>query len=80
MWNPLLFFTINKFQGTQNNFNPLNNHTIKEISWAVTMVTGHAQHCHIAVTCPIRVATVNTIAVAGLFAMSGHTNSFFRAL
>ena len=65
MWNPSLFFISNAFHRTQNNFSPLNDHKIKEFSWAVTMVTCHAQHCHLAVTCPVTVVTVKTIEIAG---------------
>ena len=59
------FFISNRFHGTQNNFGPLNDHIISEFSQVVIMVTGHAQHCHLAVTCPVTVATVKTIAIAG---------------
>ena len=27
--------------------------------------TGHAQHCHLVVTCPVTVVTVKTIVIAG---------------
>ena len=31
----------NVFNRTQSNFGPVNDHMIKEISWIITMVTGH---------------------------------------
>ena len=37
MWNPSLFFISNRFYKTQNNFGPLNDNIITELSWVVTM-------------------------------------------
>ena len=64
MWNISLVFITNGLYRTQNNFGLLNDHIITEFSWAVTMVTGHAQHCHLAVTCPVTVANVKVIVIA----------------
>ena len=37
MWNPSVFLISNRLYKTQNNFYPLNDHTIKEFSWVVKM-------------------------------------------
>ena len=61
---------------TQNNFSPLNDPMIKEFSWVVTMVPGHVQHCHLAVTCPVTVATAKTIVIAGHLHIRLHKINF----
>ena len=63
MWIPSLFFISGSFYRMQYNFGPLNDHMITEFSWVVTMVTGHAQHCHLLVTCPVTVTTANTVVI-----------------
>ena len=63
MWNQSLLFISKKFHETQNNVGPLNDHKIKEFSWVVTIVTGHAQHYHLSVTCPATAATTKTIII-----------------
>ena len=61
MWNSLLFFISNMFHKTQNNVGPLHDHINKEFSLLIAMVTGHAQHCHLAMTYPVIVATIKLI-------------------
>ena len=46
-------------------FGTLHEYTIQELSWVVAMVTGHSQHCYIAVACPITMATDTTIVIVG---------------
>ena len=63
LWNPHHSPSFPMFRRTQNNFCPFNYNMIKVFSWAVTMVTGHAQHCgHRQDDCNCR-----------LFAKSDHT-------
>ena len=63
LWNPHHSPSFPMFRRTQNHFGPLNYNMIKGFSWAVTMVTGHAQHCgHRQGDCNCR-----------LFAKSDHT-------
>ena len=59
-----LFFILNKFPVSQNNFGSLNDQMVEEFSLVVLMVTGHAQHCHFEVTWPATVATIKTIVIA----------------
>ena len=65
MFNPSLSFISKRFCRTINTCGHLKDHAINEFSWVVTIVTDHAKHCHLAVTCPVKVATVKTIAIAG---------------
>ena len=62
MWNPSLI--SNTFYRMQDSSGHLNNNKITEFPWVVTILTGHAQHCHFAVTCPVMVGDVKTIAYA----------------
>ena len=62
LWNSSLFFIFSRFYRTQNNFDPSYNHMITE--WVVTMIADHVQHWHLAVTCPITLATVKTTVIA----------------
>ena len=65
MWNPRFFLIFNRFHRTQNNLALSNDHTIKEFSWVISMATGHAQYCHLTISCPVTVSTVKTIVIAG---------------
>ena len=65
MFNPSLSFISKRFCRTINTCGHLKDHAINEFSWVVTIVTDHVKHCHLAVTCPVTVATVKTIAIAG---------------
>ena len=42
MGNASVFIICNRLHKKQNDFGPLNDHMIKEFSWVVTMVIGHA--------------------------------------
>ena len=74
-WNPSLFFF---FQLHSQDAKQCCSH--KWFSRVVTMVTGHAQHCHLAVTSPVIVANVRQGECnCRLFAISEHTEAVFRA-
>ena len=64
MWSPSLLHISYRIYLTQTKFAPLNDHMIAEFPWVVTMVTGCAQHWHLAVTCNVTVAIVKTIVIA----------------
>ena len=75
-WSSSHLFISNMFHGTQINFSPLNDHKIKELSWVVTMVAGHAQYWHVAVTCPVTVTTVKAIVIASYLPRLATQNQF----
>ena len=83
------FFICDKFHGMQNIFSLYFDDMMQEFSWVLTMVTRHAQHCHITVTCPITAAKtiviacdlpyqiiLNKIKKIGIYYINGETTQF----
>ena len=60
----------------QNKLSPLNNHMIKELSWVVTIVACHAQHCLLAVTCLVTLDPIKTMVIAGYLPCQVKQNQF----